>query len=111
MKDLIPLQNAHVTQLTDSTGQKTAWSVQENETDEVLFELPVNLSENVVFAILKFARQYELKALNVGIQFSKKTEQNKFDTERQKLLRVISELEQSNGKLATKVHKFLETGE
>ena len=69
-KDLIKLQNAHVTQNTNNSV-KTDWRVEENITNAPLFNLPKHFSEGEVFMILDFARKYELVALNVGISHQK----------------------------------------
>ena len=69
-KDLIQLATANVTQNT--TGhEKTEWIVKENITEATLASLPKHLSESDIFAIIGFARKYELSALNIGINFQK----------------------------------------
>ena len=107
MKDLIKLQNAHATQ-HDSDAGKTSWKIEENITNELLYELPSNIKDEDVFTILDFARKYELEALRAGINFQKKNSAFTFGQERDKLLKVIQELELANEKLSNKVHKFLE---
>ncbi len=107
MKDLINLQNAHVTQHSGEKG-KGSWRVQANITNELLHELPGNLLESDVFSVMAFARMYELMALNSGMQFQKKHSDFKHKEEKQNLLKVIEELQVANNKLAKKVHKFLE---
>ncbi len=103
MKDLIKLQNAHVTQITGKKG-KGDWEVQENITNELLYELPHTMSESDIFTVLDFARKYELQALNAGIRF----QNHKFDNERDNLLRVIEEQQQTNDKLARSLHRLME---
>ena len=71
MKDLIHLQHAHTTQYTDGS-EKSNWKVRQNITSEDLAELPAELNEGQVFAILDFARKFELIAFNEGIKFGKK---------------------------------------
>lgn len=72
-KDLIDLQQAHVTQFTTESGAKKGpWLVRQNITSKDLAELPSYLSEADVFTILDFARKYELLAFNIGIDFGKK---------------------------------------
>jgi len=76
MKDLIDLQNAHVTQITNEVKGKSAWKVRQNITSEDLYDLPANLSEKDVFTVLDFAREFELIAFNAGIQFQKQMQSN-----------------------------------
>ncbi len=107
MEDLIKLQNAHVTQHTDETG-RSDWRVEANVTDELLHELPAHIKDADMFTILEFARKFELEALQAGIEFQKKHALFTHNQERDKLHEVIKGLEVANGKLAAKVHKFLE---
>lgn len=68
--DLIDLQHANVFQLT-TNGIGGRWRVRRNITGETLFELPAELTDQQVFAVLEFARRFELKAFNVGIAHGK----------------------------------------
>jgi len=68
--DLIELQQAHTTQYTNK-GIKSEWHVRENITDRDLHTLPSTLSDRDMFAVLKFARAFELKGLNAGIDWQK----------------------------------------
>lgn len=70
MPAYIDLQEAHVTQLTES-GTKGPWMVRQNATSKDLHELPFNLSDPQVFAVMDFARKFELIAFNAGIDFQK----------------------------------------
>ena len=72
-KELIQLQSAHITQY--DTSVKSDWVVEENITNKVIQRFPGNISDNLMFTILNFARKYELKAFNAGIKFQK-TKQN-----------------------------------
>ena len=74
-KSLLILATAHVTQQTNN-AVKTDYSLQANETNEVLFELPKCLTDSQVFSIMDFMKKYELKAFNIGINFQK-TKNNK----------------------------------
>jgi hypothetical protein len=58
-------------QLMHSSGDKEDWLVRENVTEEVLHTFPCSVSDKLMFAIMHFAREYELKAFNAGIQFAK----------------------------------------
>lgn len=105
-KDLIPLQQSHVTQHSGSDG-KTDWSVEENETNKKLYELPREWDENTVFNVLDFARVFELNALNIGINFgvSKMTEQ--YENKIKELNELIEGLTNSNERLAEKLGQFI----
>jgi hypothetical protein len=82
MKDLIQLQNANMFQETKTaTGDKTDWLVRENLTDEVLATFPSKTSDQDMFAIIHFAREFELKAFNAGIDFAKQQKLKGFDLE------------------------------
>ena len=70
-EDIIHLQHAHVTQHSNSKGN-SPWRVNKNITNETLAELPQHFSEEEVFAIMAFARKFELVAFNEGIRFGKK---------------------------------------
>jgi len=81
-EDLIQLQNANMFQtMSTATGKKSDWLIRENKTDEVLAVLPSNLPDKVMFDIIKFAREFELKAFNAGIQFAKDQKLKGFDPE------------------------------
>jgi hypothetical protein len=79
-KDYIQLQNANMFQLTNN-GVKQDWLVRENITDAVLAEFPSGVSDELMFQIIKFARKYELKAFNAGIDFAKEQNLKGFDPE------------------------------
>lgn len=69
-KEYIKLQTAHCTQHTNE-GLKGDWKVEENETNDNLFVFPPNISDELMFQIMNFARKYELDAFNAGINFQK----------------------------------------
>lgn len=107
MSVLIDLAAAHVTQYTEAGDTKTDWFVRQNITSKDLAVLPGRFTEEEVFKILDFAREFELIAFNVGIQFQKKLS----DEHYQKLLdghkRVIDELTTANDRLATKLEGLI----
>lgn len=105
--DLIPLQRAHVNQYTTEKEGKTPWEVQENETNGLLAVLPRELTEQQVFAVLHFARKFELLALNIGLNHSHKELMDSWNKEKNNLLLVIKGLEQSNERLANKLASFI----
>lgn len=91
--EYIDLQSAHVTQYSND-GVKGDWHVRQNITNDDLFVFPPSISDDLMFQILRFARDYELKAFNSGIKFQK-NKQNEF------LMAQISELKGINSKLAS----------
>lgn len=68
--DLVDLANAHVTQHKVG-GKKGPWVVLTNIHEEELGQFPGNIPDQVMMDILRFARKYELIALNAGIEFQK----------------------------------------
>ena len=100
MIDLIDLQSAHVTQMTNN-GVKGDWSVQKNITNEELFRLSPHHTEDEVFEILDFARKFELLALNAGIEFQKGKQNAVLKAENDKLKADLKFLADENEKLAT----------
>jgi len=80
MKDLIKLQNANMFQET-TRGVKSDWLIRENITGDTLATLSASVSDQDMFKILKFARQFELEAFNAGIQFAKDQKLKGFDPE------------------------------
>ena len=96
---MLDLSTIHVTQ--HSNGHtKTDWSVQLNETNEEIFVLPKTLNEKQVFAIMDFAKKYELIAFNKGINFQKGKENSilkeKIDTQNM----VIEQLKKENERMS-----------
>lgn len=105
-KEIIELQSAHFTQLTDK-GIKGDWSVQENITHKKLHSLPSTISDKDMFAVMDFVKIFELRALNVGIQHAKALNNQPLkDT----ILHLKSELDavhKHNEKLAQQLHQLL----
>lgn len=104
---LIPLAAAHVNQITTEKDGKSDWEVQENETNMPLGVLPKTFSESEVFTVLHFARKYELLAFNIGMKHMSKELFSQWNQERDKLIKVIKELEIANIKLADKLGTFI----
>jgi len=71
MENLIKLQSAHVNQHI-TKGDKGDWKIEENQTNKHIGTLPGRLNHNEVFAILDMARECELEAFQIGIDFGKK---------------------------------------
>ena len=87
--ELIDLQSANATQLSDS-GVKSDWKINKNVTGEVLQTFPSTVTDELMFSILDFSRKYELIAFNEGITFQK-------GKENEVLAETIAELQQVNG--------------
>ena len=107
MKDLIDLQNAHVTQFTNETSGKSAWKVRKNITNEDLFDLPKDLCEKDVFTILDFAKKFELIAFNKGINFQKEQSNKIINQQRQEFDTRITLARQENERLANKLGQLI----
>ena len=105
-EDLVHLQHAHVTQYSDSKGN-SKWKVRKNITNEDLFELPSDLTEEEVFEILRFAREFEIIAFNEGIRFGKKEVKRRYESiikNYEENLRLVRE---ENDRLANKLLKLI----
>ncbi|MDA3941864.1 MAG: hypothetical protein PF693_21555 [Spirochaetia bacterium] len=105
-EDLIHLKNAHATQYTDDNG-KSVWHIRKNLTSENLFDLPGDMKEKDVFSALHLARFAEMEAWNAGIQFGKNEILPVLQIEREKVMKVIHELEQANNRLANKLGELI----
>jgi len=69
-KEYIKLQNSNVTQT--STGHiKSEWTVVANGTSAMLGTFPSSVSEDLMFHIMDFSKEYELTAFNEGIKLGK----------------------------------------
>jgi hypothetical protein len=106
MKDLIVLQNCHVTQVTNN-GQKGKWKVRENITSNDLFELSEKFTDEDVNNILSFAKTYEQIAFESGISFQKKLSAKMYEDKIKELTRFIQIAREENNRLATKLEKFI----
>ena len=98
--NIIDLQAASITQHTDG-HEKTEWVIHKNITGEVLGRLPKHLTESEVFAIMDFARKYELVALNVGIQHQKSLQNEFLKAEIDNLKEVVTGLGGENERLCS----------
>lgn len=107
LKLLIPLAAAHVNQYKDSSGEKSPWEVQENETNNLLAVLPRTFTDKEMFRVLHFGRKFELLGFNIGMRHMQSELTPKWEKEKENLLRVIKELETANSKLAEKLGTFI----
>ena len=99
-KQLIQLQAAHITQHKGKDGN-TDWSIEENITNDKLGTLPKHFKDSEVFAVMRFAREFELKALNAGIDFQKDKNNEYLMAKIDKAESIIRELGAENNKLAS----------
>jgi hypothetical protein len=105
-EDIVHLQHAHVTQYSGQNGC-TNWKVRKNITSEDLAELPGDLTEDEVFKVLEFARNFELIAFNEGIKFGKKQAWSLYDPLVNRLKDDLKLALEANERLATKLEKFI----
>lgn len=104
--DLVHLQHAHVTQYSNSKGN-SMWKVRKNITSEDLYELPSELTEEEVFAILDFAREFELIAFNEGIRFGKKEVRRTYESTIATYERTLKLAREENERLSDKLIKLI----
>lgn len=104
--NLIDLQTAHVTQLTKEGEGKLPWIVY-SEDRRNLAELPGELTESQVFTVMDFAKQYELEAFNIGIEFMKKQKNDEISQIINRGNAQLEELREENQRLANKLEKFI----
>lgn len=103
--DLVDLRAAHVTQLTHK-GVKGDWSVRANVTEEELGTFNGRISDEDMFAILRFSRKYELIALNAGIEFQR---HKQVEIQMERIQNLTAELEAATAhsdKLAATVERL-----
>ena len=103
--DLIQLANCNAHQLTKD-GKKGDWIIRENITDAELFRFNGRISDEDMFAIMKFARQYELIALNTGIQHQKGRQDKTLEEANMRLLEESRSILAHNEFLAETVERL-----
>lgn len=104
-KDVVPLANANAQQLTHN-GVKGDWTIRENITDRELATFPARISDEDMFAVLRFAREFELAAFNAGVAFQRDKQNT---AHRAELDRMVSEREamiERNNVLAETVERL-----
>ena len=112
MKRLYDLATAHATQ-TDREGKPISeWIVKDEDANE-LYRLPSRWNEKDVMAAIHFAREFEAKAFNKGVNYQKEKQPQqmkelqkmvvKFDSERKIMkdrnIELANELEKLNSQL------------
>lgn len=104
-EDLVPLANANAHQLTVK-GVKQDWLIRENISDQELATLNARISDEDMFAILHFARKYELAALNAGIAFQKDKQNKALNEQIARLLGERAAMIEHNEQLAVTVDRL-----
>ena len=106
MTNLIDLQTAYPTQLTTEQDGKLDWVVYDTARQK-LAELPKELTDSQMFAIMDFARKFELQAFNIGM-FHMKSQK---DEEIKKILErgnaQLQELRDENTRLALALEQHI----
>lgn len=97
MSDLIHLQHAVVTQYTKK-GIKGEWLVRMNISGTDMATLPNSISDKDMFAVMDFARKFELEAFNAGIAHQKGVENALLRT---KIARLAEQLQYSESERAS----------
>lgn len=99
LKDMIKLQNAHVTQHTNG-HIKSEWKIEENISDKLIATFDKTISDKLMFEILDFAREHELEAFNTGISYGKKMTVNVYDKKIANMMKAINEMRIENERLS-----------
>lgn len=98
-KDMIKLQNAHITQHT-SGHIKTDWKIEENITNELIAVFDKKIDDKLMFSILNFARTYELEAFNTGIAYGKKVTIDVYNKKLDGHKKMVKEMRDENERLS-----------
>ena len=104
--ELIELQSANV-EVIKKVGNPTKWNVRKNISGDSLKIFEANITEEFMFSILNFAREFELKAFNVGIAFQKEKNNAVLEDKIRILSDVNKELADENVRLATLLENLL----
>ena len=104
-QDVVPLANANANQTT-SDGVKSDWTVRENITDRKLATFNARISDEDMFAILHFARKYELEAFNAGVDFQREKQNSAHKTEVTQLILERGAMIKRNNELAETVDRL-----
>ena len=106
MTNLLDLQSAYTTQVTTEKDGKLNWVVY-NEDRKKLAELPKELNDSQMFAILDFAKEFELQAFNTGMFHMKSQKDDEIKMILDRGNKQLQELRDENARLATKLEKFI----
>ena len=103
---LIDLQQSCVQQRTHVEKGKLPWQVFNNSNEEI-YELDEKYTEPQIFEIQDYAKTFELKAFNIGINFMKGEKNKEILEIREKYDRVIKEMREENQKVVDKLNTFI----
>ena len=106
---LVELADSHVTQQTQG-HIKSEWKVYTDGNTKPLIEFPKHFTEKEIFLIMDFAKEYELKALNAGIKFQKKKENEYLREIVDKQKFIIEALGKDNDRLAEALEREMFKG-
>jgi len=104
-QDVVPLANANANQIT-SNGVKGDWAIRENITDRELATFNARISDEDMFAILHFAREYELAAFNAGVDFQREKQNSAHKIEVTRLILEQGAMIKRNNELAEAVDRL-----
>lgn len=104
--ELIDLQSANV-EVIERLGEPTKWNVRKNISGESLKVFEANITNDFMFSILNFAREFELKAFNIGIAHQKGKANVLLKDKIRILMGVNKELADENIRLATLLENLL----
>jgi hypothetical protein len=107
--DLVPLATCNAFQETVK-GTKQDWVIRENVTGDKLGEFKARIADEDMFAILRFARKYELAALNTGVDLQRGKQDRLLNDENARLRQQLESIIAHNEMLAETVER-LTTGE
>ena len=99
MQNIIDLAGTYVAQNT-SGHIKTEWKVNLNGTETTIQTFPSHFTENEIFAIMDFAKKYELEAFNKGVRFGNKNTVDAYEAKLDAKNNIINKLEMENERLA-----------
>jgi hypothetical protein len=106
--EYIDLQSCNFTQTTVH-GERGDWRVRKNITGEDLQTFPPFVSDELMYAILTFARKFELIAFNAGINFQKGKENGVLAARIQDMTNLNTALADENTRLATAIDYITST--
>ena len=104
VNSLVELADSYVTQNTNG-HIKSEWKVFSQNDDKSIIEFPKTYSETEIFHIMDFAKEYELKALNIGINFQRDKQNQVLKDLIDNQKNVIEALKKDNERLAEALEK------
>lgn len=92
------LQGCYSTQLSGDNG-KSNWIIY-NKDKEKIYELPKHWTEKDTMKAIHFARDFENKSFEEGVEYGKKIKENEFKVKEVEFANIKSYLEGENLRLA-----------